>query len=84
MAEENNKKSLEALNKIEQILNEVRDLFTDIPKVQIEAKLASKKYENPLKILKRVNGIIINYNESNAERKLKSLLNFLAIRSKDK
>ncbi|MEK7665217.1 MAG: hypothetical protein AAB361_03755 [Patescibacteria group bacterium] len=76
---ENNEKTLEALKKIEKAIDEVRDLF---PMIKKEVKISVKKQDNPLQILKRVNGIIINYDESNARRKLESLLKFLGIISK--
>ena len=74
---ENNEKAIEALKKIEKVIDEVRDLFPTIKKEQI--KIAVKNHDNPLQILKRINGIIVNYDESNAERKLESLLKFLGI-----
>lgn len=73
---ENNEKAIEALKKIEKIIDEVRDLF---PTTKKEVKISVKKDNNPLQILKRVNGIIVNYDESNAQRKLESLLKFLGI-----
>jgi hypothetical protein len=73
---ENNEKASEALKKIEKVIDEVRDLF---PAIKKEQKISIKKYNNPLQILKRVNGIIINYDESNAQRKLESLLKFLGV-----
>lgn len=74
---ENKEKAIEALKKIEKALDEVRDIFPTIKKGQI--KISVKKYDDPMTILKRVNGIIVNYDESNAERKLDSLLKFLGI-----
>lgn len=73
---ENNEKAIEALKKIEKVIDEVRDLF---PTIKKEVKISVNKLDNPLQILKRVNGIIINYDESNAQRKLESLLKFLGI-----
>ena len=77
---ENNEKALEALKKIEKVIDEVRNLFPTIKKEQV--KIVVKKYDDPLQILKRINGIIVNYDESNAERKLESLLKFLGIISR--
>jgi hypothetical protein len=74
---ENNKRIFEALRKIEQAIDEVRDLFPAIKNEKIN--ILVKKHENPMIILKRVSGIITKYNESNAERKLDSLLKFLGI-----
>ena len=37
-----------------------------------------KKEIDPLKIIKRISGIITNANETNAEMKLKSLIKFLS------
>lgn len=76
---ENNEKAVEALKKIEKVIDEVRDLF---PTIKKETKISIKEHGNPLQILKRINGIIINYDESNAQRKLESLLKFLGIISK--
>lgn len=77
---DNKEKAIDALEKIEKVLDEIRDLFPAIKKEQI--KISVKKRNDPLTILKRVNGIIINYDKSNAERKLDSLLKFLGIISK--
>ncbi len=79
MNEAQNKRVLDALRKIEIALEEIKDLFPLIPAGQIKIKVANPKYTEPLKILKRVNGIIKNLDESNAERKLKSLLEFLGV-----
>jgi len=80
MNEEQNKRALDALRKIEVTLEEIKDLFPLIPAGQVKIKVANPKYTEPLKILKRVNnGIIKNFDESNAERKLKSLLEFLGV-----
>ena len=73
---ENNEKAIEALKKIEKVIDEVRDLF---PTIKKEVKMCVNKFNNPLQVLKRVNGIIINYDEDNAQRKLESLLKFLGI-----
>jgi len=73
---ENNEKAIEALKKIEKVIDEVRDLF---PTIKKEVKISVNKFSNPLQVLKRVNGIIINFDEDNAQRKLESLLKFLGI-----
>lgn len=59
------------------MIDEVKDMFPSIKKGQI--KVVTKKYNAPLQTLKKVSGINVNYNESNAERKLESLLKFLGI-----
>jgi hypothetical protein len=79
MTIEDNKKALEALEKINKILDEVKYLFPMIPKSEVKVKVVNKKYADPLKILKRINGIIVNFNKDNAEIKLKNLLRFLKI-----
>ncbi|MCK5475401.1 MAG: hypothetical protein KAI71_02365 [Candidatus Pacebacteria bacterium] len=76
---ENKERAVEALEKIEKVIDEIRDMFPDIKKEQIKIFVKNKKYNDPVKILKKVDRIIINYNESNAERKLESLLGFLGI-----
>lgn len=76
---ENNKRAFDALKRINKILDEVRDLFPTIPKSEVKDKIVNKKYSDPLKILKRINGILGNFNEDNAEIKLKNLLRFLKI-----
>lgn len=76
---ENNKRAFDALKRINKILDEVRDLFPTIPKSEVKDKVVNKKYSDPLKILKRINGILGNFNEDNAEIKLKNLLRFLKI-----
>lgn len=82
--EEQNKKAVEALKKVEVILDEVKDLFPLITKEKIRIKLPDSEPSESVKILKRVNGIIKNFNEDNAERKLKSLLQFVSALSKRK
>lgn len=77
MSEENNKKGLEALEKIQEILDGVRHLFPETAKSVNFGNSKRKPPVNPLKVLKRVQGIITNYNEDNAESKLKSLFAFL-------
>lgn len=72
---ENNQKALEAIKKIEKVINEVRDLFPTIEMKQIKIKV--KKDSNALRILKRVDGIIKNYDKANAKRKFETLLKFL-------
>lgn len=79
---ENNEKALEALRKIENVINEVRDLFPTIKKKQVKITVI-KRYNDPLEILKRINGIIMNYNESNAQGKLENLLKFLGMISSE-
>lgn len=76
---ENKERVTEALRKIEMVINEVRDLFPSIKKEQIQ--ISTKKYDDPIKVLKKIDGIIRHYDESNAERKLENLLNFLGITS---
>ena len=72
---ENNEKAIEALKKIEEIINGVSDMFPNIKSKQ--AEFPAKKYNDPVKVLKRIDGIIKYYDENNAERKLESLLKFL-------
>ncbi|MEK7597284.1 MAG: hypothetical protein AAB441_01410 [Patescibacteria group bacterium] len=79
---ENKEKAIEALRKIEKVIDDVRDIFPSIKKEQI--KISVKKHYDPVQILKRVNGIIVNYDESNAEKKLENLLKFLGIISHEK
>ena len=74
---ENNKRVLEALEKIDKIIDEIRDLFPTIKNTKIT--MAVKKYGDPLQTLEKISGIIVNYDESNTERKLESLLRFLGI-----
>ena len=74
---ENKDKAIGALSKIEKVINEVADIFPNIKKEGV--KISAKKYLTPIDTLKRVSRIIINYNESNAEMKLESLLKFLGI-----
>jgi len=78
MPEEINQKALEALNKIESALNEVRDFFPDMIKEPIKiSNVKNDKYKDTLKILKKIDRIIVNYNQDNAERKLTNLIGFL-------
>lgn len=75
---ENEKRAVAALKKIEEAINEIRDIFPEVKKEKVKI-LPTKKYSDPIRILKTINGIIKNYTEENAERKLKSLLGFLKI-----
>jgi len=72
---ENKDKAFEALKKIEKVIDGVRDMPLSIKKGQ--TKTLTKKHEDSIKILKRVDRIIVNYNKSNAEMKLANLLSFL-------
>jgi hypothetical protein len=76
-----NSKAFKALEKIEVIINEVRDTFPSVKKDR--AKISLKEVNDPVKILKRVGGIITNYTEQNATRKLSSLLEYLGGISKE-
>ena len=75
MSENENKRITDAFAKIELAINEINDLFPSIPKTQIKIRTTT----DPLKILKRMHGIIKNYNEENAERKLKNLVALLIV-----
>ena len=80
---DNQERAIEALRKIETVINEVRDIFPNIIKKE-QIKIVPKDDNDPIRILKRVSGIIVNYNESNAERKLESLLKYLVSISREK
>ena len=80
---DNQERAIEALRKIETVINEVRDIFPNIIKKE-QIKIVPKDDNDPIRILKRVSGIIVNYNESNAERKLESLLKYLGSNSREK
>ncbi|PIV53099.1 MAG: hypothetical protein COY53_06060 [Elusimicrobia bacterium CG_4_10_14_0_8_um_filter_37_32] len=80
---DNQERAIEALRKIETVINEVRDIFPNIIKKE-QIKIVPKDDNDPIRILKRVSGIIVNYNESNAERKLESLLKYLGSISREK
>jgi len=69
-------KALQALKDIDSILNGVRNFF---PKTSEERKESS----NEVRLLKRASGIIVKFNEENAERKLKSLIAFIDSIKKD-
>lgn len=87
MSDQKNQIALEALNKIIGVVNSVREVFPISPEVEGKAEKARNKKAgkpiNPFKILKRVDGIIRNYHEGNAERKLRSLMDFLSVFPKD-
>jgi len=76
--EQKNKRIQDALSNITKVLETMRDLYPDIPKGQIEIK-NTKYAKDPLKILKRIDGIIKGFNEENAERKFNSVMAFLRI-----
>lgn len=67
--------ALNALQKIDKVLSEVREQFPEeTPKEN------RTEFE---RLLRRASGIIANYNSKNAERKLRSLIRFMdAVRIK--
>ena len=72
---DNNKRIVGAFSKIEEVLNEIRDL---LPESKAPIKITVQKNQpHAQKILKRVWGIIKNYNEENSERKLQNLFKLL-------
>lgn len=77
-------KALEALKEIGQTLEGIKDLFPKIPKSTRLKFLDRLHPDNPVETLKRINGIIKNYNEDNAEMKLENLLKFLSANLKKK
>ena len=82
MEETKNELALEALEKINGILDGIRGNFPLSPQAEERATkakgAAGRKPLDPMRVLKRVNGIIKNYHEGNAERKVKSLVEFLS------
>ena len=72
----NTDKALNSLKNIAQALEEVKDLFPEIPK---KISVDITKYKDPLRTLKKINGIIKNYSETNAELKLRNVLRLLGI-----
>lgn len=79
MNENNKKEAIKILKDVEEVLSGAKKLFPRIfeSKAKRKAVIAKDSYADPLKTLKRVNGIISNFNENNAEEKLKNLLAFL-------
>ncbi len=78
--EENNKNAFEVLTKINNLLDEVRDLFPPSNQTRNPA-IKMKPINNEIysfKTLKRVKEIIKDFNEESSERKLKNLLAFLS------
>jgi len=72
---ENNKRAIDALEKIKKVLDEVADIFPNIKKGTI--KISAKKYNTPFDTLKKISRIVVNYNESNAEIKLENVIKYL-------
>jgi hypothetical protein len=68
------KKGLDALQKIDKILSELRGFFPE--PINKLPKNKNGEESNPIRLLKRVNGIITGFNEENAERKVNNLLKF--------
>lgn len=72
--ENNKQKALTAIQKIDELVSQFKDIFPSPI-----AKLPNKKNGeqiDPIRTLKRVNGIIKGFNEENATRKLDSLAKF--------
>ena len=71
----NEQRAVDALNKIEKVLDDVKDLFAlaKSSSVKISENARSKAFV----MLKRISGIIANYNESNAEIKLRNVMGLL-------
>ena len=67
-------KALKALEEINKIVSQFQDSFPVPFKLPIKKK--TNEPANPMKILKQVNGIIKNFNETNSTRKLSSLIRF--------
>lgn len=67
-------KEMECLKEIEDLI--VNKYGFEFPKV--EKKLSTKKEIDYNKVVKRILGIIKNYDESNAELKVKSVIAYLA------
>lgn len=73
------KKAIKALKEIQKTIDHVKDIF-DKEEVSLDKdkkESNNKKQIKPKKTLKRVQGIIKNFNEDNAYRKLKHLVRFL-------
>lgn len=68
-----NKKELNALQKIDKILSEFREFFP--APIQLPKKKSGED-SDPMRLLKRVNGIIKGFNEENSKRKVDNLLKF--------
>jgi len=64
----------QALKKIEEILNGVRDIFGNNLK---PIRIKKSSTQDSVRKLERVQGIIKNFNEENSDRKLRSLITFL-------
>lgn len=67
---------LEALERVDSALENVRKYFPETPKMKNTT--TSENPDEALKLLKRVDGIIKNYNESNAEMKVRQLMAFFS------
>ena len=78
----NEQRALDALNKIETVLDTVKDLFPEAKGGAV--KISDTARSNAFVVLKRVMGIISNYNEENAEKKLKNVMKFLGAISKER
>ncbi|MDP3875162.1 MAG: hypothetical protein Q8Q22_01415 [bacterium] len=67
------KKELNALQRIDDILSEFKEFFP--APIQLPRKKSGEEFD-PMRLLKRVNGIIIGFNDDNAKRKVDNLLKF--------
>lgn len=75
--------AFEALSAINNVLEKYKNKYPEMFLKNENAKkgIVNKKVKteiDPLKILKRVDGIIKNYNEQNATRKLENLINLIS------
>ena len=78
----NEQRAVDALEKIEKVLDGVKDLFplAKMKGIKISESARSKAFV----MLKRISAIIVNYNESNAELKLKNVMGLLGALPKEK
>lgn len=70
----NTEKELKAIQKIDEILMDFRESFIS-PIIKLPKKKNGEEVD-PVKLLKRVNGIIKGFTEENAKRKVDSLIKF--------
>lgn len=67
--------ALQALVKINTVIAGFRGKYPDIKQKKVTSKIETE--EKALKIIERVEAIIMNYNKGNAERKLKNVIAML-------
>lgn len=75
-------KPIDLLKNIQDLLNENKSLWTPEEIKTIKKDLSKNSKLTTMEMCKRINGILKNLKEENAEQKLKNVIRFLNIKKK--